>query len=79
VTEPGGVTTPQPTTLRARATLHTRGIIGAAADPCPPPLPLSAGRIDKEAKMFEPFEMPEPEPPDSDDDDVVIVEDDALN
>jgi hypothetical protein len=80
VTEVRDVTTPQPTLARARATLPARGNIEAAADPCPPPLLVSARPHDKEAQMFAPLEMPEPESPESDDDDdIVIADDDPLN
>jgi hypothetical protein len=79
VTDLPDVTTPQPTRGLAHATLHARGIVEAAADPCPPPLLVSARPHDKEAEMFAPLEMPEPESPESDDDDIVIVDDEALN
>jgi hypothetical protein len=68
------VTTPKPTQPRAHATLRTRGIVERRR--------IRARRrflCDKEARMFEPLEMPEPESPESDDDDIVIVDEDALN
>jgi hypothetical protein len=71
------VTTPKPIRPRHRATLAARGIVEAAAASVPAAAsPSSAGRSTKEGQMFEPLEVPEPEPPDSDDDDGVVIVDD---
>jgi hypothetical protein len=74
VTGPADVTTPKPTPPRTHATLAARGIVERRR--------IRARRrflCHKEARMFEPLEMPEPESPESDDDDIVIVDEDALS
>jgi hypothetical protein len=73
VTGAAEVTKPKPMRRPPCATV-TAGGIEAAAESVPAAAFLV--RTDKEAQMFEPLEMPEPQPEsDDDDDDVVIVDD----
>jgi hypothetical protein len=72
VTGGAEVTKPKPMHRPPCATVPPRGIEAAAES-----VPAAAFlvRTDKEAQMFEPLEMPEPQPESDDDDDVVIDDD----